>query len=205
MIRALIIFATFFYFYTPELVFLPVSLRVVLGCLGIAYFLIDQLSKFLKYSAEKTINVGLIKTWGSFLVIILASFVFGLLNGVFDGAFVNGLLVKIMMLFGASYLIFSILKWARIEVSPQTPLNLIITVTTLQCLVSLLMFASPAIKQFFDSIVKVSDNPTMLNLLSKIDVVLIKPQHNHNNSIVIPQNSTFVRRSKKERGIQCTC
>lgn len=167
MIRLLIIFATFFYFYTPELVFLPVSLRVVLGCLGIAYFVVDQTTKGLKYGSEKTLDIGLIKTWLSFLLIVLASFLVGLINGVFDGAFVNGLLVKIIMLFGASYLVFSFLKWGRIEVSPQTPLNLIITVTTIQCLVSLMMFASPAIKQFFDSIVKVSDNPTMLNLLSK--------------------------------------
>ena len=167
MIRLLIIFATFFYFYTPELVFLPVSLRVVLGCLGIAYFVVDQTTKGLKYGSEKTLDIGLIKTWLSFLLIVLASFLVGLINGVFDGAFVNGLLVKIIMLFGASYLVFSFLKWGRIKVSPQTPLNLIITVTTIQCLVSLMMFASPAIKQFFDSIVKVSDNPTMLNLLSK--------------------------------------
>jgi hypothetical protein len=167
MIRLLIIIATFFYFYTPELVFLPVSLRVVLGCMGIALFITEETSKFLKYNSDKMINIGLVKTSLSFLAIILSSFVFGLINGVFDGAFVNGLFVKIVMLFGASYLIFKLLKWSRIEISPITPLNLIVTVTTIQCLVSVMMFASPTIKLFFDSIVKASDNPTMLSLLSK--------------------------------------
>lgn len=162
-----ILFLTFFYLYTPELILLPVSIRVLLGLAGGIHFFAVYSTKFQKKIFDIQLDRNFIRLIAVFIIIVCVALFFCVINQSADYKFAVDLLIRVLFLISAAYIICVAYQKFVGKIDEFTGLKLIIYATTIQSVIACLMFLSPSVKEIFNSISRTTDNSLMQALLSQ--------------------------------------
>lgn len=153
--------------YTPDLQFLPLSIRVLTGLLGLSLYFIDIVGNAFKTGQDTFFNKNILSFWLCLFLSILYCYGSYFYNLSTDLPYITSLFIRFAILFGSAYFIVRLIRISKIEFNIYHILNTIITVTFIQCVIALLLFVSPEVKSVFDSIQKTARNPLLLALMTK--------------------------------------
>lgn len=161
------VFLLFFYLYVPEIIFMPVSLRLIFGALGLILYFVRLINKYKNVSDDVSLNKDLLLFWsGTLSFLLLATFVV-FINGSGDAKVISEIVVRFCMLFGGAYFLTWYIKQFYRELDYQVILKAYVTVLALQCIIGVLTFTNPVIKDLFESIQK----PNEANIRNKVGVM----------------------------------
>ena len=105
-----LVFILFFYLYVPELIFLPVSLRLVFGVFGISLYLVRLINKYKNIKDEIQLNRDFFVFWIGTITMGFAALLVVVINESGDIKVVREILVRFSMLFGAAYFLIWYIK-----------------------------------------------------------------------------------------------
>lgn len=161
------IFILFFYLYVPEIIFMPVSLRLIFGALGLMLYMIRLINKYSSVKEDISINNDILLFWLGAVSILVVATIVVFLNGSGDVKVIPEILIRFTMLFGGAYFLTWYLKQFYSELDYQIILKAYLAVLTLQCLIGVLTFTNPLIRDLFENIQK----PNEANIRNKVGVM----------------------------------
>ncbi len=151
------IFLVFFYLYIQEIIFLPVSIRLIIGVLGLMIYASRVIYKYSNIQSEILLNKDFLIFWlGTSAILFIALFVI-IVNGSGDYKVILELLIRFTILFGGAYFLTWYLNQFYQHLDYQIILKAYITVIVIQCFIGVFSFVSPAVKNIFDSIQRPND------------------------------------------------
>lgn len=147
-----LVFILFFYLYVPEVIFMPVSLRLVFGAIGLVLYAIRLVDKYKTIKSEILINKDFFLFWIGTLSMLFVAFLVITINGSGDIKVVSEIIIRFTMLFGGAYFLTWYLKQFFFNTDYQIILKAFVVVVLIQCIIGVLSFAMPVVKVFLDSI-----------------------------------------------------
>ena len=151
------VFFLFFYLYVPEIIFLPVSIRLIIGALGLLLYAIRLIHKYSSADADFSVNKDFLTFWIGTIAISLVALVVVVINGSADGKVISEIGIRFTMLFGGAYFLTWYLKQMNVNMNYQIILKAFIAVLVIQCFIGVGTFVNPVIKEIFNAIQKPSD------------------------------------------------
>lgn len=162
-----LVFILFFYLYVPEIIFLPVSLRLVFGVFGISLYLVRLINKYRNIKDDIQLNRDFFVFWTGTTALAFAALIVVVINGSGDIKVVRETIVRFSMLFGAAYFLTWYVKQFMPNSGYQIILKAFVVVVIIQCLIGIFSFAVPAVKQFLDAI----QRPNEVAIQTKVGVL----------------------------------